>query len=229
MARCGCASDRCSCSINAGDGITVAGTGSRSNPYVVSAIPSTSGGGGTVSNRFSGEITAYGGTAAPAGWLLCDGTAVSRATYSALFGVIGTAFGAGDGSTTFNLPNMQDRFPVGAGGAHARGTSGGSRTITVANLPAHTHAIDHDHAAFNTGADGGHDHSANSNSADGTSSSVYRTAASSGLTTTRNLIQSDSEHVHSINVPPYAGASGSTGGGTDFDPPYVAVNYIVKT
>lgn len=48
-------------------------------------------------------------------WLLCDGQAVSRTTYAALFNAIGTRYGAGDGSTTFNLPNMQGRSPIGAG------------------------------------------------------------------------------------------------------------------
>ena len=53
----------------------------------------------------------YAAASAPTGWLLCDGSAVSRSTYSALFAAIGTTFGAGDGSTTFNTPNMQSRYP----------------------------------------------------------------------------------------------------------------------
>jgi microcystin-dependent protein len=69
----------------------------------------------------TGSIAAYGGTAPPSGYLLCDGSAVSRATYSDLFGVLGVAFGSGDGSTTFNLPDMRGRMPVGfaASGGHA--------------------------------------------------------------------------------------------------------------
>ena len=62
-----------------------------------------------------GSIQAYGGATAPFGWLLCQGQAVSRATYAELFGVIGTSFGAGDGSTTFNIPDMREVVPVGAG------------------------------------------------------------------------------------------------------------------
>ena len=57
----------------------------------------------------------YGGATAPSGWLLCDGTAVSRTTYAALFAVISTTFGTGDGSTTFNVPDMRGVFPKGAG------------------------------------------------------------------------------------------------------------------
>ena len=53
----------------------------------------------------TGGIVEYAGTTAPNGWLLCDGSAISRTTYADLFEVIGTIFGEGDGSTTFNLPN----------------------------------------------------------------------------------------------------------------------------
>jgi Phage Tail Collar Domain len=65
----------------------------------------------------TGIVAAFAGAAAPAGWLLCDGSAVSRATYSALFAVIGTTYGAGNGSTTFNLPDLRGRavYGVGAG------------------------------------------------------------------------------------------------------------------
>lgn len=51
----------------------------------------------------------------PAGWLLCNGAAVSRTNYARLFAKIGTRYGAGDGSTTFNVPDMRDRYPIGAG------------------------------------------------------------------------------------------------------------------
>lgn len=61
----------------------------------------------------AGAITQYAGLNAPDGWLLCDGAEVSRTTYAALFDAIGTAYGTGDGSTTFNLPNMSGRFPIG--------------------------------------------------------------------------------------------------------------------
>lgn len=62
-----------------------------------------------------GAILAFGGSSAPAGWLLCQGQAISRTTYAALFAVIGTAYGAGDGSTTFNLPDPREAALIGAG------------------------------------------------------------------------------------------------------------------
>lgn len=81
----------------------------------------------------TGGLLPYGGASAPAGWLLCDGSAISRATYAALFAVLGTAYGAGNGTTTFNLPDLRGRVPVGVdGGAghitanNARGNTGGN-------------------------------------------------------------------------------------------------------
>ena len=62
-----------------------------------------------------GSIQAYGGSSAPWGWLLCQGQAISRATYAELFNVIGTSFGEGDGSTTFNVPDLRESVPVGTG------------------------------------------------------------------------------------------------------------------
>lgn len=60
-----------------------------------------------------GTVEYYGGSVAPSGWLVCDGSAVSRTTYAALFSAIGTSFGSGDGSTTFNLPNLINKFAEG--------------------------------------------------------------------------------------------------------------------
>ena len=65
-----------------------------------------------------GSIKPFAGTTVPDGYLLCDGSAISRTTYAALFAVIGTAYGTGDGSTTFNLPNFTDnKVPLGVGGS----------------------------------------------------------------------------------------------------------------
>lgn len=117
----------------------------------------------------TGIIFDYAGSTAPDGFLLCDGAAVSRATYAALFGVIGTTYGAGDGSTTFNVPDLRGRACVGKdnmGGTAANrltaagggvtgttlGATGGTEThaLTTAQMPAHTHA--------NTLTDPGHTH-----------------------------------------------------------------------
>jgi microcystin-dependent protein len=90
----------------------------------------------------TGTIFMWGGnsSALPSGWLLCDGAAVSRKTYATLFAVVGTAFGPGDGSTTFNLPDYRQKFPRGAINDAQRGGTGGSETPAVSITdPAHSH------------------------------------------------------------------------------------------
>lgn len=89
----------------------------------------------------TGMLVMWPTTEAPTDWLLCDGSAVSRTQYSALFNIIGTTFGSGDGSTTFNLPNFKSRFPVGLdpGGTFTTlGATGGSETSVSL---AHTHKL----------------------------------------------------------------------------------------
>lgn len=97
----------------------------------------------------AGIIMPFAGTVAPENYLFCDGSAVSRTTYATLFGVIGTTFGAGDGSSTFNLPDLSGRVPLGVSQSHALGTTGGSETVTLTEqeLPAHVHEVpQHGHA-----------------------------------------------------------------------------------
>ncbi len=95
-----------------------------------------------------GDLKHRAGSSVPAGWLLCDGLAISRATYAALFGVIGTTWGAGNGTTTFNLPDLRGRSLVGTGtgpGLTARvlGATGGEEThlLTLPETPVHNHAL----------------------------------------------------------------------------------------
>lgn len=74
----------------------------------------------------TGTVLPYAGSSAPSGYLLCDGSAVSRATYAALFAIVGTTYGAGNGSTTFNLPDLGGRVPAGKEASASRLTSAGS-------------------------------------------------------------------------------------------------------
>lgn len=95
----------------------------------------------------AGIIHQYGGSSAPSGYLLCDGTAVSRATYAGLFTAISTTYGVGDGSTTFNVPNLKGKVPVGYNASEtefdALGETGGEKThtLTEAEMPTHSHSI----------------------------------------------------------------------------------------
>jgi len=89
-----------------------------------------------------GSIMMWGGATAPNEWVLCDGGVLPRSTYAALFAVIGTTYGAGDGTTTFNVPNMAQRFPLGksaAGTGAVLGSVGGQIDHTHA-IPSHSHA-----------------------------------------------------------------------------------------
>lgn len=114
-----------------------------------------------------GMLMPYAGSAAPSGWLLCAGQAVSRTTFAGLFAILGTVYGSGDGSTTFNLPDLRGRMPVGldnmggtsanritaaaadivggSGGVETRTPAGsiagttGDTTLTISQIPAHGH------------------------------------------------------------------------------------------
>lgn len=251
MARCGCAGTSCSCVVQGGNGITVDGAGTETNPYIISGGGSGGGGGvltvrdtatidlallggGTEANPYilsgdatislddltnvtapapaDGNVLAWNGTTwqpvppttapvgaiavgegllgdgssgdpvrldpaaisgfvvptgmvvpfagedVPAGYLPCNATAVGRAAFAALFTVIGITYGAGNGTTTFNVPNMTNRSAVGAGGSYMLGTPVGSTTHTHSTpghthpLPNHTHSVPgHEH---NLGSDG---------------------------------------------------------------------------
>lgn len=162
----------------------------------------------------TGFIAAYSVAAPPSGWLACNGSAVSRTTYSDLYALIGTTYGAGDGSTTFNVPDLRGRTLIGTDGLAAGsftanlgtldniGGIGGAQnhTLTTAELPSHTHS--------QIGQSGcGHD-----NCNGGWSASIYEHRASSS---SRNTI-------NNIN---------STGGGGSHNTvqPSLAISYLIKT
>jgi microcystin-dependent protein len=88
-----------------------------------------------------GDIKMTGAQTAPEGWLLCNGQAVSRTVFSDLFDRIGTTFGAGNQTTTFNVPDLRGRFPVGAADGAGVGQRGGADTVTltIGQMPNHDH------------------------------------------------------------------------------------------
>jgi microcystin-dependent protein len=113
----------------------------------------------------AGLVTWNASSTVPTGWLECNGAAVSRTTYATLFSAIGTTYGTGDGSTTFNLPAQARRTLVGKGGtgtatlANSIGSTGGAEThtLTTSELPSHTHSYNTHGASgyYNDPADGG--------------------------------------------------------------------------
>ena len=154
----------------------------------------------------SGQIIAYAGTVAPTGWLLCNGNAIDRITYAALFAAIGTVWGVGDGSSTFNIPNLVGRTLLGNSVAYALGSSGGqaSITLTTAQLPAHSHGI----------TDPGHVH------ASVVSASNVTSGSSAGGVSAGNT----SSATTGITV-------NNTGSGNPIPslPPYAAIQWLIKT
>ena len=90
-----------------------------------------------------GSIISFAGSLSPEGWLICNGQTVSRTAYNRLYAVLGTIYGSGDGSTTFNLPDLGGRVIVGVSDTHMMGETGGeeTHTLTVAEIPAHAHGI----------------------------------------------------------------------------------------
>lgn len=192
----------------------------------------------------SGAIIEYGGISAPAGWLICDGSPVSRSTYAALFAVIGTAYGSGDGSTTFNLPDRRGRFGVGVDGTYTRGSTGGvasattssngthnhtgatgSTTLTTAQIPSHSHtgttdvAGSHSHTG-STDTQGNHNHTIpyyNSGSTGGANLEPTGSAIGTLITTS-----TAGAHLHNLTTNTVSGhthafTSNATGGGTGHD------------
>ena len=204
-----------------------------------------------------GIVTPFAGSSAPTGWLLCNGSAVNRSVYADLFAIVGTTYGAGDGSTTFNLPNLIDKFTAGAGSVYALGANGGSTTtssagahdhtgltgsttLTTAQIPAHTHTGTSDSTTL-TGSFGPFRQSLGP-AAGASASGVFSTYAGGTSGDANNGssqvvgINMSAPHTHSFT-------SNSTGGGTGHNhsistdgththtvtPPYLALNYIIKT
>lgn len=90
-----------------------------------------------------GAVYMFAGSVAPQGYLLCDGSAVSRSTYADLFNILDTTYGEGDGETTFNLPNLSGKVIVGSSESYPLGTTGGEEThvLTSGEIPSHNHEV----------------------------------------------------------------------------------------
>jgi len=155
----------------------------------------------------TGAIVQYAGSSAPTGYLLCNGAAVSRTTYASLYTVIGTTYGTGDGSTTFNLPNLKDKFVLGKGSTYATlAATGGAatHTLTTSEMPTHLHyngLADNEVVGFIYG---------------GTTTGVPGSATSS-------ITTEDTSRT-------YQGITSSVGGSSAHNnmPPYIVLNYCIK-
>ena len=175
----------------------------------------------------AGAIIMYGAASAPTGYLKCDGSNVSRSTYADLFTAIGTTYGIGDGSLTFGIPNLESRFPIGydGGSSYALAGTGGAITdtptlsgtnagtaITEAQMPSHTH--DSWGSGWPTGTWTG--------GTGTTQSSVTQGSGSLVSTSTLRTLATGSGNTHTHT---WTGTSTAV----DTVPPYLVVNYIIKT
>lgn len=167
----------------------------------------------------TGALTLWAGAVAspPSGWLACNGANVSRSTYSALFAVVGTTWGAGDGSTTFTLPNLLNRFPVGAGDTYALAATGGSANAIV---------VSHTHTATSVVTDPGHAHTTTINYGVGGEGGTAQSLTS--VSNQGTVAKASSSNVTSITVATTNSTEGSSATNANL-PPYVAVGYIIKT
>ena len=169
----------------------------------------------------SGAVVSFAGTTAPAGWLICDGSLVSRATYPALFAAIGVTFGAGDGNTTFALPDLRGRTVLGVGqgaGLTARtlGDTFGAEThtLTINEMPSHNHGV----------TDPGHAHSS------GTAGGFVVNGTTSGLASA-GIAGGGGFQVTGWTAPDptYISIQNSGGGAAhSILPPAVALNYLIR-
>lgn len=230
-----------------GKGMVATSTTRPSSPYVGQMIYETDTKRVTVFEGASwfdvasiptGAIMMWGLATAPAGWLLLNGQTVSRTTYANLFSLWGVMYGVGDGSTTFRLPDLTGRVPVGydavQGEFNAVGKVGGAKThqLVTSEMPAHTHTgPNHTHAGdyhihavdANTNLDGAHNHTvvlhgttSTTHAHDSANGSIAQGGVTSWVTGTNGAV-SGGGHSHEIHVNtggPAAGGGATGAGGT---------------
>ncbi|BAQ86165.1 Microcystin-dependent protein (MdpB) [uncultured Mediterranean phage uvMED] len=171
----------------------------------------------------TGTILSWSTASIPSGFLECDGTAVSRSTYSALFAVVGTTYGTGDGSSTFNLPNLADNVPVGKSNNKSLASTGGANTVAASGSVSGSTA----NATLSTAQLASHSHGSgffnpNNSSNAGMSNMGGGANAPAGNAINTSSTGSGSAHSHNMS----ANFSGSA---TSVVQPYLTVIYIIKT
>ena len=161
-------------------------------------------------------IVPWSSASVPSGFLECNGAAVSRSTYSALFAIIGATYGAGDGATTFNLPDFQDNIAMGKSGTKALASTGGANTVvSTGNVGGSTA-----NATLSTGQLASHSHSGGGNP--GAQADIrYAQSATFSPANTGNT-GSGTGHSHNMSAT-------FTGDATSVLQPYLTVIYIIKT
>ena len=166
----------------------------------------------------TGIIVPWSAASVPSGFLECDGSNVSRSTYSALFAVVGTTYGAGDGSSTFGLPDLQNNIPVGSSNTKALGSTAGAENVASSgNVSITAEAANH---SLSTAELAAHSHSAGGGRSFSGASSQGRIGPSS-----HGNAGSGSGHGHNVTV----NAASVTGDATSVLQPFLTTLYIIKT
>lgn len=155
-------------------------------------------------NAFLGFEFTYAGTSAPTGFLICDGSAISRTTYADLFAAIGTTWGVGDGSTTFNIPDRRDRYGRGSSGTYTAGT------YLSGQNAAHTHGPGSLSGYTNT--TGNHSHTPQGGGSFRTTTTGNGPSITSATTTYASTSSTNTTGNHSHTAYINGGATASSGG-----------------
>jgi len=163
----------------------------------------------------SGTIVPWSDSSIPTGFLECTGQAVSRSTYATLFGVIGTTYGSGNGSTTFNVPDLRDNVAISKSATKNLGSTGGANTVTSTGNVGGSTA----NATLSEAQLASHSHSGGANQAQ-TSNAVQVNRA----IVPANTGSTGSSQGHSHNM-----SATFTGDATSVVQPYLTVVYIIKT
>lgn len=174
----------------------------------------------------SGTLVGYGGTAAPAGWLLCDGSAVSRTTYASLFTAISTTFGSGDGSSTFNLPDLRGRAIAGKddmGGSAANRVTAAVSGITGTTLGAVGGAQSH----TLTGAESGT--SAHAHTGNGSIKLSNNTGVQYGINKATDAAAAGGDTSTTVHITTANSSAASASSAHNNVQPTLIANMIIKT
>ena len=164
-------------------------------------------------------IVPWSTSSVPTGFLECDGAAVSRTTYSALFSAVGTTYGAGDGSSTFNVPNLTDKIAMGKSGTKALASTGGAETVASGGTIGGSTA----NSTLSVAQLAQHQHDVLLGNTAGTQGFPHKNTGS-GPTTSQTYYSTGQNGAHSHNM-----SATFTGNATSVLQPYLTVIYVIKT
>ena len=163
-------------------------------------------------------IVPWSSASVPTGFLECNGQAVSRSTYSALFAIVGTTYGAGDGASTFNVPNLQDNVAMGKSGTKALASTGGANTVAASGTVGGSTA----NATLSEAQLASHSHVTNFPNSGGGGAGLENNRGTGSVNKTSANTGSGTGHSHNMSAT-------FSGTATSVVQPYLTLIYIIKT